>query len=411
MEVSKGLTIIFLIVLVPVIIALFFLFRFLYRNTVGKKYQTTLMEDFRNEADAFERAGKYVSAAHIYENKLKDPRKAAALYEKGNDFSHAASLYDLLDMAAKAKEMYEKAGKIDDAAEVSIREGEYEEAAKLYDKAGKKTDAALIMERAGRKMAAIRAYREAGDYRNASRLLEEEGMAREAAEMFGLSLAGKTPDQSSVQDFYTFGFKLEKSGQTEKALEIYRRIDQAMPTYKDVRERMQALAPEQKEEEIDMEGKTSIRNFIRSGKMEPKYGLKLWLQILKKLEESYLQKRPYGFICPENILVDSQNNIYFLRKGPSAAYTPPEKQKDIALDERSDIFSMGVILYEMLTGGLDGLGSTRVMDIVGDVPDWLDEIVIKCIRKVREDRYQNIEDIFTDIKTLSKARKSGEGAS
>jgi len=34
---------------------------------------------------------------------------------------------------------------------------------------------------------------------------------------------------------------------------------------------------------------------------------------------------------------------------------------------------MGVILYEMLTGGLEGLGSTRVADHIHDLPDWLDE--------------------------------------
>jgi hypothetical protein len=41
---------------------------------------------------------------------------------------------------------------------------------------------------------------------------------------------------------------------------------------------------------------------------------------------------------------------------------------------------------------------------VEDVPEWLDEIVIRCLRKVREDRYQSIKDIFADLKTLSKDR-------
>jgi hypothetical protein len=69
---------------------------------------------------------------------------------------------------------------------------------------------------------------------------------------------------------------------------------------------------------------------------------------------------------------------------------------------------MGVILYELLTGSLEGLGSARVMDVAHDVPEWLDEIVIKCIRKVREDRYQSIDQILEDIKDLSKAKKESE---
>ena len=248
-QVKTGISTLFLLLLVPVAIALFFIIRFIYRNTIGEMMKTTLLEDYKKEAEGFEKSGKYVSAANIYESKLKDRKKAAALYEKGGDYRKAAGLYDILGESSKAKEMYEKDGNIEDSAEVSMREGEFEDAAKLYDKAGKKLDAALLMERAGRRLAAVRAYREAGDYRNAARLLEVEGMAKEAAEMFGLSLRDKQPDDSTIEDFYTYAFKLEKAGSTEKAIEVYREIDKADPTYKDVRERLHALRPSPDEEE------------------------------------------------------------------------------------------------------------------------------------------------------------------
>ena len=58
-------------------------------------------------------------------------------------------------------------------------------------------------------------------------------------------------------------------------------------------------------------------------------------------------------------------------------------------------------------GDLDGLGSARIIDSVEDVPEWLDELVLKCIRKVREDRYQSIDTVFGEIKALSKRKGSG----
>lgn len=403
-QVKTGISSLFLVLLIPVLIALFFILRFIYRNTIGEKMKTTLLEDYKKEAEGFEKSGKYVSAANIYESKLRDRKKAAALYEKGGDYKKAASLYDLLGESSKAKEMYEKDGNIDDAAEVSIREGEYEDAAKLYSKAGKKIDEAQVMERAGRRLAAVRAYREAGDYRNAARLLEAEGMTREAAEMFGLSLRDKRLNTSTIQDFYIYAFKLEKAGVTERALEVYREIDKADPVYKDVRERVQTLSPSVKQEE-DLEGKTTLRSFIKSGSMGPKNSLKLWLHILKSLQNAYKGGRPFGLLAPENIAVDNRNMITFLDRKPSSAYVAPEKAKGIEPDVRADIYSIGVILYEMLTGSLDGLGSTRVADVVHDLPDWLDELVIRCIRKVREDRYQSLEEIFADIKALSKGKR------
>ena len=90
---------------------------------------------------------------------------------------------------------------------------------------------------------------------------------------------------------------------------------------------------------------------------------------------------------------------------PSSAYTSPEKLKGIELQPSADVYSLGIILYEMLTGSLDGLGYQRVTDINPELPDWLDEMIIKCIKKVKEDRYQSIEEILEDIKLLSKSKK------
>lgn len=407
-QVQTGINVLLLAIGIPLVIAIAVVAWLIYRNTIAKKFQTTIVEDFRSEAEAYVKAGKYVSAATIYNNKLKDPKRAAQLYEQGKDYKKAAELYDFLGMSEKAKEMYVKDGNVGAAAEVSMMEGQFEDAAKIYDQAGKKLDAAQAMERAGKNLAAARAYREAGEYRRAAYLLDKEGLQKEALEMYGLGLRGKKPDASSVGAFYDYAYKLEHAGEKEKAVAFYQEIDCFDPTYKDVRERIQSLSAVA-EDPSATEGKTSLRGFIKSVSLDHKTSLKLWLQILKALPAAYLKGRPYGLICPENILFDQSNNISFLKRTPSVAYLPPEQTKGFELNESADIYSLGVLLYEMLAGHLDGLGQQRISDIDHELPEWLDDLVVKCIRKVREDRYQNIEEILTAIKTLSQAKKPSSG--
>jgi tetratricopeptide (TPR) repeat protein len=400
---TRGLYAILLIVIVPLLIALFFLVRFLYRHTVAKKLKTTLIEDYRKEADDYEKAGKFVSAASIYDSKLKDYRKAAALYEKGSDYEQAAMLYDHLGMTDKAKEMYKKAGDLEDAAEVAMLEGEFDEAADLYDRAGKKKDVAKVMQQAGKTIYAVKAYREAGEYKKAALLLQGEGMLKEAADMFQIYLYEKMPESSTVGDFYSYALLLEKTGQVEKAAGVFKEIEKVNPAFRDVKDRLASFL--QSQEEDIPEGKVTLRSFIRSGKLEPRYGLKLWVQILRSLQRDYRTGLPYGLLSPDNIAVDARNNISFLKRFQTSSYASPETLKGNAPDERADIYSAGVILYEMLTGRLEGLGSVRITDVAEDVPEWLDEIAIKCLRKVKEDRYQFIQDIFSDLKTLSKGKR------
>ncbi len=406
---TKGLYAILIIIIIPLLIALFFLVRFLYRHTVAKKLKTTVMEDYRKEADDYEKAGKFVSAANIYDSKLKEYRRAAALYEKGGDYKQAAMLYDHLGMTDKAKEMYQKAGDLEDAAEVAMLDGDFDEAADLYDRAGKKKDVAKVMQQAGKTIYAVKAYREAGEYKKAALLLQEEGMLREAADMFQIYLYEKRPEGSTIGDFYTYALLLEKTGQVEKACGVFGEIEKVNPAFRDVKDRLASLVQFQEEEAP--EGKVALRSFIRGGKLEPRYGLKLWAQILRSLQRDYKTGWSFGLLSPDNIVIDARNNISFLKRSQSSSYASPESLKGEGPDERADIYSAGVILYEMLTGNLEGLGSVRIMDVVEDVPEWLDEIAIRCLKKVKEDRYQSIQDIFADLRTLSKRKKDPDQSS
>jgi serine/threonine-protein kinase len=89
---------------------------------------------------------------------------------------------------------------------------------------------------------------------------------------------------------------------------------------------------------------------------------------------------------------------------PAEQYRAPETKRGLPPDARADIYSVGVILFEMLTAVPERAGSQRADEIAEDVPEWLDAMLVKCLRKVREDRYQSIEEIFQDLKALSKGK-------
>jgi len=100
----------------------------------------------------------------------------------------------------------------------------------------------------------------------------------------------------------------------------------------------------------------------------------------------------------------------------TARYMSPEQARGHEVDARSDIFSLGVVLYEVTTGHLPFEGSTP-MDVLAAilnqeppplvryspaVPAELQRIVSKALRKDREERYQVVKDLLLDLKTLKQ---------
>ncbi|MEK6280067.1 MAG: protein kinase [Acidobacteriota bacterium] len=106
----------------------------------------------------------------------------------------------------------------------------------------------------------------------------------------------------------------------------------------------------------------------------------------------------------------------------TAEYQSPEQARGLPIDERTDIWSIGVVLYEMVTGRMPFHGATKTDVLVAildrdppsldryiqDAPAELEFILAKALRKDRELRYQTTKDLLTDLRSFQHALGVGD---
>ena len=106
----------------------------------------------------------------------------------------------------------------------------------------------------------------------------------------------------------------------------------------------------------------------------------------------------------------------------TTAYMSPEQAEGKPVDARSDIFSFGAVLYEMVTGRRAFRGDTKVSllsailkdepqpvsSVRKDVPTDLERIITRCLRKDRERRFQHMDDLKVALEELKRDTESGE---
>jgi serine/threonine-protein kinase len=131
---------------------------------------------------------------------------------------------------------------------------------------------------------------------------------------------------------------------------------------------------------------------------------------LAKLTEA--ADSPADTEAPTRAMVNTHDGVVM----GTANYMSPEQAKGIDLDARTDLWSVGVVLYEMITGRGPFAGDTPADSIclilqkdpvpltlyVKEVPAELERIVNKALRKDREERYQTAKDLLIDLRTLKR---------
>jgi serine/threonine protein kinase len=175
----------------------------------------------------------------------------------------------------------------------------------------------------------------------------------------------------------------------------------------------------------------NLRQLIQTRKATPEQALSIVPRICEALQYAHEQRIVHRDIKPENVLVDKYGRVKIADFGiakilgeprPNGSLTgekgvigtphymaPEQIEKPATVDHRADIYSLGVVFYELLTGELPlGRFPTPSQKIHVDVR--LDEIVLHALEKEPKRRYQQAREIKTDVETVASQSKQSAGA-
>ena len=146
----------------------------------------------------------------------------------------------------------------------------------------------------------------------------------------------------------------------------------------------------------------TLADVIENGQMETRHKVRLWIDILRAVAEKHHAGVCFGSLTPRSILIDMKNYILPVEAPTDleSPYAAPELKLGAAPSEQSDIYSLGVMLFELLTGSLKGLHRLAPSRIAQDVPHWIDAVVLRCIMKKRSQRYLDIDEIAQEFRRL-----------
>ncbi len=168
----------------------------------------------------------------------------------------------------------------------------------------------------------------------------------------------------------------------------------------------------------------NLRQAMQAGRFEPAHALALVPKICDALQYAHGEGILHRDIKPDNILLDARGRVKIadfgiaklagekepsvtltrsgMRLGTPAYMAPEQVETPADVDHRADIYSLGVVLYEMLTGELP-LGRFAPPSEKASVDQRIDEIVLRTLEKERERRYQSAEEMKTRVEGLGSA--------
>lgn len=180
-----------------------------------------------------------------------------------------------------------------------------------------------------------------------------------------------------------------------------------------------------------LNGRTLKELIIQNGKLDYNRALDFGIQIGKALECAHKNNIIHRDIKPQNILVTDEGSIKVTDFGiakatnsvtltnsnkviGSAHYFSPEQAKGSYVDARTDIYSLGVVIYEMVTGRVPYDAESPVSValkhlqepvvppryINSNVPEGLNNLILKAMEKDPIERYQNIKDMLLDMQRI-----------
>ena len=176
-----------------------------------------------------------------------------------------------------------------------------------------------------------------------------------------------------------------------------------------------------------VEGITLKTYIEKKGRLNYKEAISIAIQVARGIEAAHHNNIIHRDIKPQNIMISHEGKVKVTDFGIARAatsntihsdvmgsvhYTSPEQARNGFVDGKSDIYSLGIVMYEMVTGRVPFDGDTTVSIAIQhlqeemvapsvyapDLPISLEKIILKCTQKSQDRRYPTMGDLLVDLK-------------